>query len=165
MLCAMFMMIYFINDVFQFPHCHCSCCYPSCFDSVETRYLNFLPLYLQYYIRLEEISTVCKEHDIPHLVNNAYGLQSTKCTHLLQQAARIGRVDAFVQSLDKNFMVPVGGAIIAGFEKNFINEIGKTYPGNLLYLYRFSWLVVYVMKAYPLLHSILFCGFLYLCVK
>ncbi|GFS24281.1 O-phosphoseryl-tRNA(Sec) selenium transferase [Elysia marginata] len=80
--------------------------------------------------RLEEIGTTCKEHDIPHVVNNAYGLQSTKCTHLLQQAARVGRVDAFVQSLDKNFMVPVGGAIIAGFDKNFINEIGKTYPGR-----------------------------------
>ena len=64
-----------------------------------------------------------------HLINNAYGLQSSKCTHLIQQAARVGRVDAFVQSTDKNFMVPVGGAIIAGFDKKFIEEIGKSYPG------------------------------------
>ena len=47
------------------------------------------------------------------------------------QAARIGRVDAFIQSTDKNFMVPVGGAIIAGFDKNFIEQISKTYPGTV----------------------------------
>ena len=48
------------------------------------------------------------------------------------QAARVGRVDAFVQSTDKNFMVPVGGSIIAGFDKAFIELIGKTYPGSLI---------------------------------
>lgn len=39
-------------------------------------------------------------------------------------------MDAFIQSLDKNFMVPVGGAIIAGFDDSFIDTIGKTYPGE-----------------------------------
>lgn len=39
-------------------------------------------------------------------------------------------MDAFIQSLDKNFMVPVGGAIIAGFDDGFIDTIGKTYPGE-----------------------------------
>lgn len=29
------------------------------------------------------------------------------------QAIRTGRVDAFVQSMDKNFLTPVGGAVIA----------------------------------------------------
>ena len=43
----------------------------------------------------------------------------------------MGRVDAFIQSLDKNFMVPVGGAIIAGFDDAFIDTISKTYPGEL----------------------------------
>ena len=81
--------------------------------------------------RLEEVGKICKEREIPHLINNAYGVQSSKCCHLIQQAARVGRVDAFVQSADKNFMVPVGGAIIAGFDKKFIEEIGKTYPGSL----------------------------------
>ncbi|KAK7110099.1 hypothetical protein V1264_014027 [Littorina saxatilis] len=80
--------------------------------------------------KLEEIATLCKTKDIPHIVNNAYGLQSSKCTHLLQQAARVGRLDAFVQSTDKNFMVPVGGSIIAGFDKEFVELIGKTYPGR-----------------------------------
>lgn len=80
--------------------------------------------------RLEELSVLCAKHDIPHIVNNAYGVQSSKCMHLIQQGARVGRIDAFVQSLDKNFMVPVGGAIIAGFDENFIQEISKIYPGR-----------------------------------
>uniref|UniRef100_A0A8C4NM93 O-phosphoseryl-tRNA(Sec) selenium transferase n=1 Tax=Eptatretus burgeri TaxID=7764 RepID=A0A8C4NM93_EPTBU len=79
---------------------------------------------------LEELATVCKRYDIPHIINNAYGLHLSKCMHLLEQAARVGRVDAFVQSLDKNFMVPVGGAIIAGFDSGFVSEIAKTYPGR-----------------------------------
>ncbi|XP_035849421.1 O-phosphoseryl-tRNA(Sec) selenium transferase isoform X2 [Sander lucioperca] len=80
--------------------------------------------------RLEELAAVCAKHNIPHIVNNAYGVQSSKCMHLIQQGARVGRIDAFVQSLDKNFMVPVGGAIIAGFDESFIQEISKMYPGR-----------------------------------
>ncbi|KAM8939528.1 O-phosphoseryl-tRNA(Sec) selenium transferase [Pelodytes ibericus] len=81
--------------------------------------------------RLEQLSVICAEHDIPHIVNNAYGIQSSKCVHLVQQAARLGRIDACVQSLDKNFMVPVGGALIAGFNNSsFIEEVSKMYPGR-----------------------------------
>lgn len=43
---------------------------------------------------------------------------------------RKGRVDAFVQSTDKNLLVPVGGAIIAGFDKGFVERISKMYPGK-----------------------------------
>lgn len=49
---------------------------------------------------------------------------------LLRQGARVGRIDAFVQSLDKNFLVPVGGAVIAGFDEAFIQEISRMYPGE-----------------------------------
>ncbi|KAK0132095.1 O-phosphoseryl-tRNA(Sec) selenium transferase [Merluccius polli] len=80
--------------------------------------------------RLEELAMMCAKYDIPHIVNNAYGIQASKCMHLIQQGARVGRVDAFVQSLDKNFMVPVGGAIIAGFDEAFIQEISQMYPGR-----------------------------------
>ncbi|XP_072476489.1 O-phosphoseryl-tRNA(Sec) selenium transferase [Notamacropus eugenii] len=80
--------------------------------------------------RLEELAVICANYDIPHIVNNAYGVQASKCMHLIQQGARAGRIDAFVQSLDKNFMVPVGGAIIAGFSSSFIHEISKMYPGR-----------------------------------
>lgn len=45
------------------------------------------------------------------------------------QAARIGRVDAFVQSTDKNFLVPVGGAIVASFDPALIEVVSKSYPG------------------------------------
>ena len=47
----------------------------------------------------------------------------------LLQASRVGRVDAFVQSTDKNYMVPVGGAVIAGFDAKFMEKISKLYPG------------------------------------
>ncbi|XP_004762735.1 O-phosphoseryl-tRNA(Sec) selenium transferase [Mustela putorius furo] len=80
--------------------------------------------------RVEELAVICANYGIPHIVNNAYGVQSSKCMHLIQQGARVGRIDAFVQSLDKNFMVPVGGAIIAGFNDSFIQEISKMYPGR-----------------------------------
>uniref|UniRef100_A0A0F7Z8A7 O-phosphoseryl-tRNA(Sec) selenium transferase n=1 Tax=Crotalus adamanteus TaxID=8729 RepID=A0A0F7Z8A7_CROAD len=80
--------------------------------------------------RLEELAEICTKYGIPHIVNNAYGVQSSKCMHLIQQGARRGRIDAFVQSLDKNFMVPVGGAVIAGFSDSFIQEISKMYPGR-----------------------------------
>ena len=42
----------------------------------------------------------------------------------------MGRLDVFVQSTDKNFMVPVGGSVIAGFDKSLIQDIGKMYPGK-----------------------------------
>lgn len=45
--------------------------------------------------------------NIPHLVNNAYGVTSIKCMRVLNEAMRRGRVDMFVQSTDKNFLVPV----------------------------------------------------------
>ncbi|KAK7070844.1 hypothetical protein SK128_002687 [Halocaridina rubra] len=80
--------------------------------------------------RLEEVAKLCAQHGVPHIINNAYGVQSSKCMHHIQEASRVGRVDAFVQSTDKNFMVPVGGAVIAGFDSEFIEQVGKMYPGR-----------------------------------
>ncbi|ETV89171.1 O-phosphoseryl-tRNA(Sec) selenium transferase [Aphanomyces astaci] len=82
------------------------------------------------YDRVEEIAQMCRRHDIGHVINNAYGLQSSKCTHLINQAIRTGRVDACVQSTDKNFLVPVGGSVICGPDVGFVQEIGKMYPGR-----------------------------------
>ncbi|XP_003742099.1 O-phosphoseryl-tRNA(Sec) selenium transferase [Galendromus occidentalis] len=76
------------------------------------------------------ISEICKEFDLMHLTNNAYGVQSTKCMARLEQAHKHGHIHAYVQSTDKNFMVPVGGAIIAGFDKEFIEAIARSYPGR-----------------------------------
>ncbi len=77
-----------------------------------------------------EIAKLCKSYDIPHVINNAYGLQSSKCMHLISEACRLGRVDAFIQSTDKNLMVPIGGAIIASPNASFISDISKLYPGT-----------------------------------
>ena len=50
------------------------------------------------------------------------------------QSQRVGRVDVFVQSTDKNFLVPVGGAVVAGFDTSLIEKIGKLYPGEVMLL-------------------------------
>ena len=34
---------------------------------------------------IPEVAQLCTKHSVPHIVNNAYGLQSTKCTHLIQE--------------------------------------------------------------------------------
>jgi O-phospho-L-seryl-tRNASec:L-selenocysteinyl-tRNA synthase len=80
--------------------------------------------------KIIEISKLCLEKSIGHVVNNAYGIQSSKCCQLISEASRVGRVDAFVQSLDKNFLVPVGGAVIASRDDTFIKEVSKLYPGR-----------------------------------
>ena len=79
---------------------------------------------------LEEVAKICQRYDIPHLVNNAYGLQSSKCMHLIEQGRRVGRLDLFVQSTDKNLLVPVGGAVVAGFDDSLLEAVGKMYPGR-----------------------------------
>lgn len=78
-----------------------------------------------------EISQLCRQYDIPHVINNAYGIQTSESCELITRASRRGRIDCFIQSTDKNFMVPVGGAIIAGFpsSSSLIDNISQTYPG------------------------------------
>uniref|UniRef100_A0A1A9VEI1 O-phosphoseryl-tRNA(Sec) selenium transferase n=1 Tax=Glossina austeni TaxID=7395 RepID=A0A1A9VEI1_GLOAU len=76
------------------------------------------------------LASLAAKFDVPHVVNNAYGLQSTYLTHQLEQANNAGRVDLFVQSTDKNFMVPVGGAIVAGFEESPVRAVAKAYAGR-----------------------------------
>jgi O-phospho-L-seryl-tRNASec:L-selenocysteinyl-tRNA synthase len=39
-------------------------------------------------------------------------------------------VDVVIQSTDKNFLVPVGGAIIASGDHDVIRRICKSYPGR-----------------------------------
>ena len=63
--------------------------------------------------RVVELARLCAELGCGHVVNNAYGVQSSALCAAICTACRRGRVDAFVQSTDKNFMVPVGGAIVA----------------------------------------------------
>lgn len=79
---------------------------------------------------IEALAVLSKRHNIPHLVNNAYGLQTTFLTHQIEQAGRVGNIDLFVQSTDKNLLVPVGGAIVAGFNKKLVDEVAKRYAGR-----------------------------------
>ena len=39
------------------------------------------------------------------------------------RAMSVGRVDAVVQSTDKNFLVPVGGAVVCGPDDAFIQQV------------------------------------------
>ena len=38
---------------------------------------------------------LCQKYNIPHLVNNAYGVQASKCTHLLQQVKSINHLRVY----------------------------------------------------------------------
>lgn len=78
------------------------------------------------------MAQLSSKYNIPHIVNNAYGVQSSKCMHLLQEASRVGRVDAFVQSTDKNFLVPVGGAVVASGSADFVKTVAQSYPGTCI---------------------------------
>ncbi|RUS15504.1 soluble liver antigen/liver pancreas antigen, isoform CRA_d, partial [Jimgerdemannia flammicorona] len=77
---------------------------------------------------LVPISKLCATHGLPHLVNNAYGLASPRCMNAVSEACKRGRVDLYVQSTDKNFLVPVGGAVVAGPDKGLVEEVGRMYP-------------------------------------
>jgi O-phospho-L-seryl-tRNASec:L-selenocysteinyl-tRNA synthase len=79
---------------------------------------------------VDEVAVLAKELDVPHVINNAYGLQCSKCCHLIEQGCRRGRIDAFVQSTDKNFLVPVGGAIVAAPKPLLVDKISQIYPGR-----------------------------------
>lgn len=76
------------------------------------------------------VARLCQELDVPHVVNNAYGLQSRYIMGRLEAAIANGRIDAVVQSTDKNFLVPVGGAVIASPSKEFLQKVSETYPGR-----------------------------------
>jgi O-phospho-L-seryl-tRNASec:L-selenocysteinyl-tRNA synthase len=80
--------------------------------------------------RIVEIAQLAERHNVAHVINNAYGLQQSKCIHLIEEATRKGRVDCFIQSTDKNFLVPVGGSIIASSKSELVQAISASYPGR-----------------------------------
>ncbi|KAL3802735.1 hypothetical protein ACHAWO_010083 [Cyclotella atomus] len=67
---------------------------------------------------------------VAHVINHAYGLQCRQTNKLLNRACTIGRVDAIICSTDKNFLVPVGGALILSPNDKVIESISKNYPGR-----------------------------------
>ena len=80
--------------------------------------------------KIKEIAKIAKEKNIPHIINNAYGVQSREIMKHVRGAIDAGRVDAIVQSTDKNFLTPVGGAIIASPNEEFLDTVSETYAGR-----------------------------------
>lgn len=59
--------------------------------------------------------------------------QAAAITQQITKACRRGRVDAVVQSTDKNFMVPVGGAVIAAPASgplDVVATVNTLFPGR-----------------------------------
>lgn len=81
--------------------------------------------------RIDEVAKLCRTHNLHHVINNAYGLQCRHViTKLINRACAVGRVDAIVCSTDKNFLVPVGGAIVLSPSASTIQTIGRVYAGR-----------------------------------
>ena len=79
---------------------------------------------------IKEIAKICRDENIPHIVNNAYGVQSEEIMDLIKRAIDAGRVDAIIQSTDKNFLTPIGGSIIASPSTETLDGISKMYAGR-----------------------------------
>jgi O-phospho-L-seryl-tRNASec:L-selenocysteinyl-tRNA synthase len=69
---------------------------------------------------------------VPHIINNAYGVQSVQLCSRVSRACRGGRVDLLIQSTDKNFMVPVGGTVAAATaaRPEVLRAMAQRYPGR-----------------------------------
>ncbi len=79
---------------------------------------------------IRAIAKLADDQNIPHIVNNAYGVQSKAIMKLVHGAIDAGRVDAVIQSTDKNFLTPVGGSIIASPNHEFVEKVSKMYAGR-----------------------------------
>jgi O-phospho-L-seryl-tRNASec:L-selenocysteinyl-tRNA synthase len=79
---------------------------------------------------IKAIAKFAKAHNFIHIVNNAYGVQCPNILHIIRQAIDAGRVDAVIQSTDKNFLTPVGGSIIITPKEEQANAISKVYAGR-----------------------------------
>lgn len=79
---------------------------------------------------IKAVAKIAEEKNIFHIINNAYGVQSPEIMKIIRGAIDAGRVDAVVQSTDKNFLCPMGGAIIASPDIEFMKEVSTTYAGR-----------------------------------
>jgi len=79
---------------------------------------------------IKEISKFAKKNDLVHIIINAYGVQSPEWMKLIRVGIDAGKVDAIIQSTDKNVLTPVGGAIIASPSEEIINKISQAYAGR-----------------------------------
>lgn len=80
---------------------------------------------------------MAKKYGIYHLVNNAYGIWCSKIANCIKEGIRQGECTIVVQSTDKNFMVPVGGAFIFTQQPTLLDKstfysyvVSSKYPGR-----------------------------------
>ena len=78
------------------------------------------------------LAVLCERLGVGLVVNNAYGVQCGRTCAAVEMAWGAGRVDAVVQSTDKNFLVPVGGAVVAGprSRPGVVEGVACLYPGR-----------------------------------
>ncbi len=79
---------------------------------------------------VKEIAKAARDLGVPHIVNNAYGVQSREIMRMVRGAADAGRVDVVVQSTDKNFLTPVGGSVIAAKDEGVVERVSSVYAGR-----------------------------------
>jgi O-phospho-L-seryl-tRNASec:L-selenocysteinyl-tRNA synthase len=79
---------------------------------------------------IKAIAKFAKKNGLIHIINNAYGVQLPEILKKIRQAIDAGRVDAIIQSTDKNFLTPVGGAVIISPSQEIIDKISQVYPGR-----------------------------------
>jgi len=80
--------------------------------------------------KIKDIAKIAEEKKVPHIINNAFGVQSREIMKLVRGAVDAGRVDAIIQSTDKNFLAPVGGAIVASPNEEFLDQVSESYTGR-----------------------------------
>ena len=82
------------------------------------------------------LAALCQRLGVGHVVNNAYGVQEGRTCAAISRAwagtSGPGRVDAVVQSTDKNFLVPVGGSVVVGPKgrPGVVEGVARMYPGR-----------------------------------
>ena len=79
---------------------------------------------------IKEISKFANDKNLIHLIINAYGIQSPDWMKLIRAGIDAGRVDAIIQSTDKNVLTPIGGAIIASPHEEIIIKVSQAYAGR-----------------------------------
>ena len=79
---------------------------------------------------VKAIAKLAADEKIFHIINNAYGVQSRQIMSQIKGAMDAGRVDAVVQSTDKNFLTPVGGSIVASASSEFAERVAQIYAGR-----------------------------------
>ncbi|MHA1683611.1 MAG: O-phosphoseryl-tRNA(Sec) selenium transferase [Promethearchaeota archaeon] len=79
---------------------------------------------------IKEVAKYCKDENIPHVVNNSYGVQNDQYLKTLRGAMDAGRIDYIIQSTDKNFLTPVGGAVVASSSAEKIEQLSRVYAGR-----------------------------------